>query len=290
MDSPARPMARSVAGALAALAALVIAVTVVGCGGSTVDVGTDESPTTIATTTTTTTASPSAGRLRVTQEQTDCCFIEGQVSTVVLRGPAGDEVFRNTFLPYAMVVPVLDRRLAPGTYELVSFQQPCDGNCGSLDDATDRCLESVEIIAGEELFLTAAFAPGRGCAVARTDAPPDSAVPDAFALREPAPDCGVKVTTDGLREDPPDVARPCFRDANAAGDVAELQVYEPGSGSEPRLQIYRTLADGTVVIFETDFAEDGRWHHRTCSGLVPDDEQAFRLDGCAAWEELPGTA
>ena len=33
----------------------------------------------------------------------------------------------------------MKRRLSPGRYRVISYQRPCDGNCGLLDPPTDRC-------------------------------------------------------------------------------------------------------------------------------------------------------
>ena len=33
--------------------------------------------------------------------------------------------------------------LQPGFYRLVSFQRPCDGNCGLLDPPTDQCSSEI---------------------------------------------------------------------------------------------------------------------------------------------------
>jgi hypothetical protein len=41
--------------------------------------------------------------------------------------------------------PFLRVSLPPGPYQVVSFQQPCDGNCGSLDAPTARCEARVDV-------------------------------------------------------------------------------------------------------------------------------------------------
>ena len=57
-------------------------------------------------------------------------------------------------------------RLVPGSYRLVSFQRPCDGNCGLLDPPTDRCSRAFEAKAGGLLEATVRLSPGKGCTIA----------------------------------------------------------------------------------------------------------------------------
>ncbi len=57
-------------------------------------------------------------------------------------------------------------RLDSGSYRLVSFQRPCDGNCGYLDPATDGCREGFDASAGELVEATVRLTPGRGCTIA----------------------------------------------------------------------------------------------------------------------------
>jgi hypothetical protein len=39
----------------------------------------------------------------------------------------------------------LSTELAPGSYRLIRFVRPCDGNCGYLDPPTERCRLSIAI-------------------------------------------------------------------------------------------------------------------------------------------------
>ena len=86
-----------------------------------------------------------SGRLRISQHQTSCCYIEGQVSHLIVRDGDGKEVVNRTFQTVDPASPVVDRELAPGRYEIESYQQPCNGNCGYLDPPTDRCVQSVAV-------------------------------------------------------------------------------------------------------------------------------------------------
>ena len=109
-----------------------------------------------------------SGRLRISQHQTSCCYIEGQVSHLIVRDADGKEVVNRTFQTVDPGSPVVDRELEPGRYEIESYQQPCNGNCGYLDPPTDRCVQSVAVRAGGDLILTVEFAPGEGCRIVRT--------------------------------------------------------------------------------------------------------------------------
>lgn len=102
------------------------------------------------------------GRLRVTQVQTDCCYTEGQVSFLRVRGP---ESLDRRFLAPALTVVALDADVAPGAYRLVSYQRPCDGNCHYLDAPTDRCAGRISVAAGRLTDVTITWAPGAGCQI-----------------------------------------------------------------------------------------------------------------------------
>jgi hypothetical protein len=56
-------------------------------------------------------------------------------------------------------------RLEPGSYRLVSFQRPCDGNCGYLDPPTDRCGREIEAKADGLIEATVRLSPGKGCTI-----------------------------------------------------------------------------------------------------------------------------
>ena len=124
---------------------------------------------------TTSTAFGPSGRLRVTQNQTDCCYSEGQVSFLVVSGPT---TIRRKFQSINPIMPVVDVDLEPGLYNVESYQQPCDGNCDLLDPATDTCDQTLDIAEGDHIYLTVAFAPGSGCTITQTTTPLLSPVPD----------------------------------------------------------------------------------------------------------------
>lgn len=62
-------------------------------------------------------------------------------------------------------IPRATIHLDPGTYRLVSFQRPCDGNCSRLDPPTDRCSHEIEATAGRRIEATVRLTPGEGCTI-----------------------------------------------------------------------------------------------------------------------------
>ena len=58
-----------------------------------------------------------------------------------------------------------DGSLAPGAYHLISYQRPCDGNCGYLDPPTARCEASLELDAGTTRTVTVTLNDRGGCTV-----------------------------------------------------------------------------------------------------------------------------
>lgn len=155
---------RSVTIRATALAVLVGAATVLGgCGGDDASIAPKRSASTSSVT-----IDPTLGRLVVTQVQLDCCYTEGQVSSIVIRDAAKAVVAEHSDQPDETSVVLLDEQLAPGAYEVESYQRPCVGNCEHLDPPTDLCTEPVELVAGAELHLTVTFSPGRGCSISRS--------------------------------------------------------------------------------------------------------------------------
>jgi hypothetical protein len=102
-------------------------------------------------------------RLRIHQRQTSCCYIEGQVSYLIVRDEDGNVVAKREFSGIRPHRPAVDVHLAPGRYVVTSYQRPCDGNCGYLDPPTDRCRQAVTLGADDDVVLTVEFAPGEGC-------------------------------------------------------------------------------------------------------------------------------
>jgi hypothetical protein len=61
--------------------------------------------------------------------------------------------------------PAFTKRLAPGRYIIKSWLRPCDGNCGTLDDSTDRCQLAVSLGPDQPTDYIVLLTPGHGCRV-----------------------------------------------------------------------------------------------------------------------------
>jgi D-alanyl-D-alanine dipeptidase len=95
-------------------------------------------------------------------------FVEGSVSYVRVRGVRGKLVVaRRTRRPNFR----MQRPLAPGRYRVISYQRPCDGNCGTLDPPTDRCARPVRILSGGLTEVAVRVRPGRRCTMSRNALP-----------------------------------------------------------------------------------------------------------------------
>jgi hypothetical protein len=101
--------------------------------------------------------------LRISHRQTSCCYIEGQISYVLVKDRDGKVVVSRHFMTSKPGQPVIDVQLPPGRYVVASYHRPCDGNCGYLDPPTDRCSTRITVAAGDDVELMVKFAPGRGC-------------------------------------------------------------------------------------------------------------------------------
>jgi hypothetical protein len=105
---------------------------------------------------------PHAGRLNVRQVLVPdgAVYTEGSYSYVrVERGGEKVVQVRLVRVPRAVI------RLDPGSYRLISFQRPCDGNCHLLDPPTDRCARGFSMASDGSLHATVRFAPGNGCRI-----------------------------------------------------------------------------------------------------------------------------
>ena len=58
---------------------------------------------------------------------------------------------------------LFDRELPPGEYRVVSFQRPCNGNCGALGGMSDRCEVEVRVRSGETVRRVMALGRRGGC-------------------------------------------------------------------------------------------------------------------------------
>jgi hypothetical protein len=92
----------------------------------------------------------------------DVLYTEGSYSYV--RVEKGGETVAQVRLKGRM--PEATLRLDPGAYRLVSFQRPCDGNCGSLDPPTDQCIGDIDAKADGRVEAMVRLSPGDGCTIA----------------------------------------------------------------------------------------------------------------------------
>jgi hypothetical protein len=75
--------------------------------------------------------------------------------------------------------PIVEKRLddektaitiAAGSYRMITYQRTCDGNCGTLDEPSDRCGENFKIDDGEVTLAHVRVTYGSGCTIRFTSA------------------------------------------------------------------------------------------------------------------------
>lgn len=235
-------------------------------------------------------AAPDDGaRVRITQHQASCCYMEGSVSFVELKDAAGTIVASRQFDAEGMMQPVIDQRLPPGTYTIASWQRPCNGNCGNLDAVADACTASFTVEANGDLFVTAAFAPRAGCTLTQTLAAPATSVPDRVAFRREYQSCGI----DSFNYPWPGMTYPvreCFAAANRDAGEAEMRGGEASTTQPDSVDavIYITHGDRSIEVFKRIVSSwpEASWQHYTCTGLIADDLRVFTLGPCTEPEIL----
>ena len=113
-------------------------------------------------------ASPGTLDLRQSVDRSRGTYVEGSVSHVRVRGIRGALVVgRRVRKPRFR----MQRSLLPGVYRLISYQRPCQGNCGTLDPPTDRCAGRVRILSGGLTDVAIRVRPGRSCTMSRRALP-----------------------------------------------------------------------------------------------------------------------
>ena len=93
-------------------------------------------------------------------------YVEGSRSYLAVSAESGGSDTLGYFVMHEGD-PVFSKVLAPGRYTLKSWQRPCDGNCGTLDDPTDRCQRTITLLAEQPARYVIQLAPGRGCRIVR---------------------------------------------------------------------------------------------------------------------------
>ena len=91
-------------------------------------------------------------------------YAEGALSYLAVEAPDGDELIEAELAP-ADKEQAATLRLDPGTYRLVSWQRPCEGNCGTLDPPTDRCEQVFTLEPSTPVKADIEVRAGRGCTI-----------------------------------------------------------------------------------------------------------------------------
>ena len=113
-------------------------------------------------------AAPGTLDLRQSLDRSRGLYVEGSISYVRVRGVRGKLVVaKRVNRPRFR----MQRRLAPGRYKVISYQRPCDGNCGTLDPPTDRCARHVHVLSGGLTEVAVRVRPGRRCRMSRSALP-----------------------------------------------------------------------------------------------------------------------
>jgi D-alanyl-D-alanine dipeptidase len=113
-------------------------------------------------------AAPGTLDLRQSVDGSSGLYTEGAVSYVRVRGRSGAVVVRRRVHRPRFR---MQRLLPPGRYRVISYQRPCDGNCGLLDPPTDRCAQPVRVFSGGLTEVAVRVRPGRGCTMSRRALP-----------------------------------------------------------------------------------------------------------------------
>jgi hypothetical protein len=98
-------------------------------------------------------------------------YEEGSYSYVRIGNLDGDELIEKRFTQDARKIgklrflSTMTLRLDPGSYRLVSFQRPCDGNCSVLDPPTDTCSREIVVLRDRPVRVRITVRPGAGCTV-----------------------------------------------------------------------------------------------------------------------------
>lgn len=113
-------------------------------------------------------AAPGTLDLRQSLDRSRGLYVEGSISYMRVRGVRGKLVVaKRVNRPRFR----MQRRLAPGRYKVISYQRPCDGNCGTLDPPTDRCARHVHVLSGGLTEVAVRVRPGRRCRMSRSALP-----------------------------------------------------------------------------------------------------------------------
>jgi hypothetical protein len=101
------------------------------------------------------------GNVLVTQRLVGRIFyIEGSVGYARILDRSGNRVAEDAFAGSQVMFS-----LGPGRYRLVSYQRPCDANCGNLGAPTDKCSKRFRVRAHHVVSAIVRVSPGSSCRV-----------------------------------------------------------------------------------------------------------------------------
>jgi hypothetical protein len=120
------------------------------------------------------TMGPEADGVRIRQiyDISKGMYVEGAYSYVRVEDLSGKQLVEGRLgderqLDEVTLVSTITLNLDPGTYRLLSYQRPCELNCGGgyLDPPTDRCSQRITVEPGSPLAVTVSVAPAEGCTI-----------------------------------------------------------------------------------------------------------------------------
>jgi hypothetical protein len=137
-----------------------VSIVVAACGGTETTGPADTRP-----------QGPATVRVEQLYDTSDGMYVEGAYSYVRIEDTNGNELVEKRLDDSdggddVTLVSTTTLSLDPGTYRLVSYQRPCDGNCGYLDPPADRCAREITVEPGTPLEVTINVRPAEGCAIA----------------------------------------------------------------------------------------------------------------------------
>lgn len=90
---------------------------------------------------------PRSGRLVVQKSLAGLpVFIEGSVTHLRSVGEDGVEIVDGLRPLDTLDIPLLDRAVPAGTYELTAVERPCEGHCGMLDPPFESTRCDLEVV------------------------------------------------------------------------------------------------------------------------------------------------
>lgn len=107
-------------------------------------------------------AAGSTGQISVRHGFSGRDYRDGSVAYMRLNDRAGRTVLQDRAVRSNTRISGTVRR---GNYTIVSYQRVCDGDCGHLEPASDRCQAGVHVTAGKTTKVSVTTRPGKGCTI-----------------------------------------------------------------------------------------------------------------------------